>query len=358
MNAISSRPRGSQSHRALGSDLARRNGRAATRMPAVILRSHSDLVRAEVERIASLAGVQLEHAATSESLEGVLSLSEVDAAVPTVEASFHPAFAPYFAAGSLTLALPDEAEDLLELLLAAGSTQRGVVLGVVGSHGGAGATTLAAWLARSFSEEHTTALLDLDSLSAGIDRPLGLSDSAGLRWGDLGEDLGSFVPGRLNAVLPALGSLRVLSADQRGGVPRQGGIGERAIAALSQVNSICVLDLPRTVADPTSHERGWLEWCDAVVLVGAPTSRGLLQIRQSMQNLPPSKKVILVGNGVSGGAEAASLAQELGAANVMPMRRLRNLNQDLEHGVRIGDRNRCATARDVTRIGQHCMEIL
>lgn len=347
MNATHSQTRHTAQH-----NLA---GNKAKHMIPVLLYVHSDLARTEVERISALAGVHVELATPQTVQESVLRLREIDAPMPTIEASFHPSFASYFASGTLTLTLPDEAEDLLELLLAAGSTQRGSVIGVVGSHGGAGATTLAAWLARTYSADHSTALLDLDPLSAGIDRWLGLNDEPGLRWPDLGEDNGSFVPGRLNAVLPKMGNLRVLSADHRGGVAH--GLGERAIAALSQVNSLCVLDLPRSVAGVQAFERGWLEWCDVVLLVGAATSRGLVQMRQISQTMPPSKRVIFVGNGVSGGAEAASLAQELRTTAVLPLRKLRNLNQDLEHGVRLGDRSRCSMARDVARIGQRCLDV-
>lgn len=67
---------------------------------------------------------------------------------------------------------------------------------------------------------------------------------------------------------------------------------------------------------------------------------------------------VVVINGTSGGAETAAIAVELGFERVVPLRRLRNLEQDLEHGVRLGDRRRCNTARDVSRIQAMCLELV
>ena len=67
---------------------------------------------------------------------------------------------------------------------------------------------------------------------------------------------------------------------------------------------------------------------------------------------------VVVINGVSGGAETAAIAVELGCERVAPLRRLRNLEQDLEHGVRLGDRRRCNTARDIARIQALCLELV
>ena len=54
--------------------------------------------------------------------------------------------------------------------------------------------------------------------------------------------------------------------------------------------------------------------------------------------------------------EAAALALELGHRDVQPLHRLRNLQQDLAHGVRLGDRKRCITARDIGRIADACQD--
>ncbi len=328
------------------------------RVAIAALKASSDAVRGEVARLAALAGVEVAHSRAAIESGAVLRIIEVPGTTPQVEASFHPSYAPYFARGKVRIALPEQAEDLLELMLAAGSTRRGIIVGVVGAHGGAGCSTLASWLARGLGETDATGLIDLDPLSLGIERGLGVHKSPGLRWADLPESSGALVPGRLNAALPRLDDVHVLSADERGAVPLSGASGERAIAALSQVNAVTVLDLPREVIEVDSSARGWLEWCDVLVIVTHATSRGLRHARRVLQRVPEGTVPVVVINGTSGGAETAAIAVELGFERVVPLRRLRNLEQDLEHGVRLGDRRRCNTARDVSRIQAMCLELV
>ncbi|MGO1591389.1 MAG: hypothetical protein ACTHW1_05350 [Ancrocorticia sp.] len=320
------------------------------------LEAHSDAVIKEVQRLAALAGIAVPRVASGTATPAVLRIVEEPGSEVKVRARFHPVYTQYFAAGSVVIALPEQAADLLELLVAAGSTRRGTIIGVLPAHGGAGASMLSSWLARHLSQEDSTGLIDLDPLSLGLAEDLGLAGDAGLRWADLNEDAGALVPGRLNAALPHLGDLRVLSADDRGAVPPSGESGERAISALSQVHKTTVLDLPRGAGLGHGISRGWLEWCDVVVIVSHPTSRGLEQCHRILAALPSHHKGIVVANGANGGSQAAALALELGHSQVFALHRLRNMQQDLEHGVRLGDRQRSTTAREVGRIAAACQE--
>lgn len=320
------------------------------------LEAHSDAVIREVQRLASLAGISVPRVRAGAGAQAVLQLVEEPGSDVRVRARFHPAYATYFAAGSVLITLPEQAADLLELLVAAGSTRRGTIIGVLGAHGGAGASMLASWLARHLGREDGTGLIDLDPLSLGLADDLGLTDAAGLRWADLNEDAGALVPGRLNAALPHLGDLRLLSADERGAVPPGGESGERSISALSQIHKTTVLDLPREAWRDRVMSRAWLEWCDAVAVITHPTSRGLEQTRRILSALPSRQRAVVVANGVNGKSEAAALALELGHRDVQPLHRLRNLQQDLAHGVRLGDRKRCITARDIGRIADACQD--
>ncbi|MFT0848343.1 hypothetical protein VR010_11395 [Actinomycetaceae bacterium L2_0104] len=325
------------------------------RIAVASLFAAGDDVKSEVARLAALAGVEVSRSRSPSGANAVLRMTEVPGAELQIEASFHPSYAPYFASGKVRIVLPEQAEDLLELLLAAGSTRRGTIVGVFASHGGAGSSTLASWLARRLGESDSTGLIDLDPMSSGLDRDLGLLKTPGLRWADLSEKSGALVPGRLNAALPRVDQLHVLSADERAGAPVSGSSGERAIAALSQVNAVTVLDLPRQATQEDTRIRGWLEWCDVAVVVMRAHARGLRHTRRILDQLPEGIVPIVVVNGVSGGSETAAIAVELDCERVLPLRRLRNLEQDLEHGVRLGDRRRCNTARDVARIEALCL---
>jgi putative septum site determining protein len=48
------------------------------------------------------------------------------------------------------------------------------------------------------------------------------------------------------------------------------------------------------------------------------------------------------------------MAAELDVDRVIPLRTLRNLQSDLDHGMRVGDRKRSATARDIANLARIC----
>ena len=322
-------------------------------LPVVALSSSSAAVRSEVDRIAALGGIDVEHVADGGTGDAaVLNLSEVRASAVKVRACFHPAYAPYFAWGSLELTLPDEAEDLLELLLAAGTTRRGQIVGVVGVHGGAGASTVAAWLARTLEGRFRVALVDADQCSAGADRLLALDGQAGVRWADLRSDSGVLVPGRLLNSLPSERGLAVLSADDRGAMP-SGEAGEAAVAALSQVRDLCVIDLPGEALIEGSAAHRLLGWLDVVVLVARGGSGPARQLTRAVANVPAGVGILVAALGVRGG-EAAVWERDLGIDSVYPVRLLSGLAGDVEHGVGVGERKRSATARDLAVLARAC----
>ncbi len=326
------------------------------RLPVVALASSSSVVRSEVDRIAALGGIDVEHVAdvgTGES--AVLNLEEVRASVVRVRARFHPAYAPYFARGSLELVLPDESEDLLELLLAAGTTRRGRILGIVGVHGGAGASTVAAWLARMWCDDNKVALIDADQCSAGIDRLLAFDEESGVRWADLRSDSGVLVPGRLWNSLPGAHGLAVLSADRRGAMP-SGKVGEAAIAALSQVSDVCIVDMPgEALVEGTVCHR-LFAWVDGVIFVVRGGCGPKRQLARALACVPSGLGVLVAALGMGSG-EAVALAQDLGVDSVFPVRLLASLAGDVEHGVGVGERKRSATARDLASLARASWEL-
>ncbi|WP_353065818.1 hypothetical protein [Arcanobacterium hippocoleae] len=99
----------------------------------------------------------------------VLNFTDTDCAEGRVRAAFHPAFAPYFADGSVDLDLRADAAEILELMAAVGATIRGQVLGVIGAQGGIGTSTTSLWIAREFARRnYSVALIDLDPNSPGL----------------------------------------------------------------------------------------------------------------------------------------------------------------------------------------------
>ncbi len=109
------------------------------------------------------------------------------------------------------LALPGAEAPLAEALLAVGSVSPGGrVVGVLGSVGGCGATTLTVALA-SGQPPGRALVVDGDTGSGGLDLALGTELEPGLRWRDLVGVRGAMRPEVLVSSLPAIEGLRLLT---------------------------------------------------------------------------------------------------------------------------------------------------
>lgn len=332
---------------------------AQSKLPPVVVRAGSDIIRARLQALAELAGIEIHLASWTDSATGgVLFFDEEHGMkVPCVRASFHPAYATYFTEGSLVLDIEEEAGDILELMIAAGATSRGTIIGLVGSHGGVGTTTLACALACIMSDAkptHSLALMDCDPLSAGVTHWCGV-DTAGISWADLGEETGTLVPGRLAKSLPGRKNLHVLSADERAGMPSNGQLPTRAVAALSQSHNVTLLDISRSLLAGVTD---LLSWCDILVIVTDTSAQAVSQTRRTISILDSHDihiPLILAVNRVSGGAQAASIAYDIGIDEIAPIHLARRLSKDLAHGMTFGERPRSLMHKDITRLA-HMLE--
>ncbi|MDD7385220.1 MAG: hypothetical protein SPI12_01350 [Actinomycetaceae bacterium] len=327
--------------------------RAGTReVVPVILAGASTLTEREVRRLAAIAGVDVVVVPSGHAgRAAVLTLTERSPMVVGVD--FHPAYRGYFPLTTSVVHVKEEAQEMLELLLAAGSTRRGRIVGVIGAHGGAGSTTLACWLARTIAGDERCSLIDLDPLSTGVADAMGIAETPGLRWADVATQQGAFVPGRLLNALPQLEGLAVLTADDRASVPVSGDGAERAIAALAQVCEMTLLDLPRSALQPGNPAASWLEWCDLVIVVAVIGS--VRSHRRAVEGLRGALPVVSVARSVHSRGQLAAYTQDVGVERVYPFHDVRHFDDDLAHGVHIGDRKRSACARDVRQLATVCM---
>jgi secretion/DNA translocation related CpaE-like protein len=148
--------------------------------------------------------------------------------------------------------LPDAQAWLGEMLAEAvePSSTAGLVIGVTGGRGGAGATTLASALAVTATRRGGRALLvDGDPLGGGIDLVFGGEDRGGLRWPDLGSTRGRVSGATLRAALPRMGDLSVLSWDRGDSGPVPADAIETVLEAGRRSGDLVVVDLPRHVDD-------------------------------------------------------------------------------------------------------------
>lgn len=322
---------------------------------SVVYSGADSAVASELQRLAELVGVDF----VQSQGPGVLMFGDGEAG--TVVAHFHDMFSPYFPRGQLLLRIRDEAADILELMAAVGTTLRGRVIGVVGAHGGAGTTTVAAWLARQFGNGGSAGLIDADPASVGIDHVIAMDAAPGKRWADLAGD-GAILAGRLANVLPVWHGVHVVSADERGGVP-DAALAAQVISAVSQTQPWTVVDFaPQALVGSRAlrglgdtQTEGLIDWCDRLVLVTRGDAVSLAHARVRAKHVP---RTIVVGIGMGSKSEAAHAAEVIGVDRVFPVRTIRGLRGDIDHGLAPGDRLRSAAERDIRAIRQHLEELV
>lgn len=321
-------------------------------LSTVVLAASSPNLIQDVTRLADIAGVDISVIDPREERPPAV-LDLVEKSKQSISATFNELFQPEFKGQHVLVEPRTQPGDVLELFVAAGATQRGLMIGVVGAHGGAGATTLAAMLARQMrSELVSTALIDLDPLSGGyqvlLDQP-----ELGKRWADIVAESGTLLPGRLVAALPQWKDVAVLSGDSRGGAPLSRQSIETA-GAVAQVSAATVLDLPRHVLVPTSTSSEWLTWVDHLLVITGPKITDLSTTRFVLSQLPSVPTSVIVG-GVKSAGHAEDCGEQLGVDDVMPLRFERTLVGDIAHGMTPGDRLRSGTSRDLARIATRMM---
>jgi secretion/DNA translocation related CpaE-like protein len=170
------------------------------------------------------------------------------------------------------VALPDAEPRLLEALAVAGEPvrARGVVIGVMGGCGGAGASTLSAALGLTAGRVGSAIVLDGDPLGGGLDVLLGVEHSPGARWSDLIGTRGRLsAPALLDAV-PHVEGLAVLSWDRDdcAGLPPEAA--SSVLDAATRGAATVIVDLPRQLDVVTEV---LLSGCDELILVVPATVR-------------------------------------------------------------------------------------
>ncbi|MDQ6649255.1 MAG: hypothetical protein M3Z02_03970 [Actinomycetota bacterium] len=230
--------------------------------------------------------------------------------------------------------LPDAESWLVSLMAEAaeGGTGSGVLVGVIGGRGGAGASVLAAALAvTALRAGHRSMLVDADPLGGGLDLVLGAETAAGLRWPDLVGSRGRVSGPALLGALPQIDELTVLSWSRgRGGAIPAPAMGALLAAGLRS-SDLVVVDLPRQLdaaaAEALSHAD------QALVLIPAEVRACAAAARVAAAVVECCADVRLVVRGPApAGLSAASIASSLGLPLAGDMRAEPGLARALERG--------------------------
>lgn len=237
--------------------------------------------------------------------------------------------------GGTCLVLPGGAEELLGRLRSVATTRRARVIGVVGARGGAGASSLAAVLARTCAEAGlSSGLVDLDLDHGGLDILVGAEHEPGLRWADIADERGGFAPEELVATLPVWRGVRVLSGDLR---PVPEPPKEQVLAALSDAHDVIVLDMPRPAARPGDVA---VRWCDTVLVAATCDVSAAAGAQTLAQSLAGHDARLVVRGPAPGGMRPDQLAAAAGMPLLHAMAPERALAAALERGVAPGDYRR------------------
>ncbi len=315
---------------------------AATRDPAL-----AD----ELARLAAAAGASLEVASSAEAaLRSWTSAPAVlvgaDLAVELVElapprrpgvqvVAWSPAPTGSFRDALLVGAervveLPGAAEFVAELLTDLGEAGRaeGVLVGVVGGSGGAGATTFACALAQVAAASGPTLVVDLDPLGAGCDRVLALDEASGVRWDSLGRSSGRLSGRSLREAVPGRDGLGVLSWPPGPGAPVDAGAVREALSAARRGHDTVVVDLPRAVDSLVLETAAR---CALVAVVVRPTVTGVVATARWVAAMPDRDRFGLVVRGA--GADPRRVADLIGVPVLASMADQRGLAESLDLGL-------------------------
>ncbi|HKU03874.1 MAG TPA: septum site-determining protein Ssd, partial [Arthrobacter sp.] len=196
----------------------------------VLLVTSSGVLRAEVERIVAAAGSQLR--AVPDAVEAGRYW---DAATAVLVGSDVRELPPRRRTPAVLVGLDGEGDSLWHLAAALGAERvavlpdaaawladhlsrsrspgpGGLVLGITGGCGGAGATTAAIWTTQVAAGLGARVLLvDGDPWGGGLELALAAEETPGLRWPDLAEARGSIDPVQLADSLPVAGGFSFLS---------------------------------------------------------------------------------------------------------------------------------------------------
>lgn len=225
--------------------------------------------------------------------------------------------------------LPLGAEVVAELLTDLGDAGRpdGVVVGVVGGSGGAGATTLACAVGQVAALAGPALVVDLDPHGPGCDRVLALEDSVGVRWDSLGTASGRLSGRSLREAVPRRDGLGVLGWPVVGSRPLEPGAVREALSAARRGHACVVVDLPRSgplVAETAAR-------CALLVVVVVPTVTGVASAARWLAALPDGGRVALLLRGRP--SDPARVAALVGAPVLTSMPDQRRLAESLDLGL-------------------------
>jgi secretion/DNA translocation related CpaE-like protein len=208
--------------------------------------------------------------------------------------------------------LPDAAAWLAEYLSRSRSPEAGgLVVGVTGGCGGAGATTAAIWIAQAAAEWGARVLLIYgDPWGGGLELALAAEESPGLRWTDLSEASGSIDPEQLSDALPVAGGFSFLSWP--GSRERQTGVDAATVGgvldAARRGYELVLVDIGRG----TEPLRTFAWDCDRILVVAPAQLKAAVSSARLLQELPPVETALVIRGKAGAVLDGPLIAESVG----------------------------------------------
>ena len=205
---------------------------------------------------------------------------------------------------------------------------RGLVIGVVGGSGGAGATTLACALAQTAGRSGPSVVVDADPWGPGVDRVLGLDLADGIRWDALCQTTGRLSARSLRDSLPRRDGVAALTwyAGPRGSL--QAFAAREALSAARRGHDTVVVDLGRRADDLVLELAAR---CDRVLVVVHPSVPGVASAVRTCAAYEPVSLRSLVVRGA--GLDDATVARLVGVPVLTRMPDQRGLAEAIDLGL-------------------------
>lgn len=337
-------------------------------MTAPLLITADEFLRDEMLRLAAAAGVTPEVAADAAAalrgwsaaslvLLGADLADEVARTAPARRRGVHlvawgaPAEDLYRLAvevgAEAVLGLPRSEDWLVERLTDLEDSDRGegIVVGVVGGSGGAGATTFGCALAQVAARRGPAVVVDVDPLGPGADRVLGLETREGVRWDALVRTTGRLSARSLREALPRRDGLSVLTWPAGSSEPVPAATAREALSALRRGHDTVVVDLPRT-ADTIVDDLA--ARCDLVLVVVVPSVAGVSAAARLCARMADTARLRVVVRG--SGIDEEEVARVTGVPVLARMADQRGLAEALDLGLGPVRTDRGALGRTSTAV--------
>lgn len=216
---------------------------------------------------------------------------------------------------------------LVERLGAQADGPPGVLVGVVGGSGGAGATTLVCALGQTAARRGPTLLIDADPTGPGLDRVLGMEQVAGVRWTELERTTGRLGGAALREAVPRSGALGVLTWYPGPQGSLQAFAVREVLAAGVRGHGLVVVDLPRAGGDLAQEIAAR---CDRVLVVTQPTVTGVSSAARIVGRFGGDRAALVLHGS---GAVPADMAKAVGAPVLCQMPSHRGLAESVDLGL-------------------------